>query len=240
MASGASPSVPITSNRVAVSRVFQRLQVHLRDERAGRVQGPEPACAGLGTHRRRHAVRREDDHRAAGDVGQVVCEHRALAAQVLHHVPVVHDLVAHVDGGAVHLERHVHDVDGAVHAGAEAARRGEPQLSCAGPAGRAGLRGGDGIGRGHARWTLLGPLVVHVAAVRSLERRRLAYRTAPHQPRSAHLRRVSRGASARACATLSAAKRARSESGALARSRAMLASARARSSRPRKRCAASR
>ena len=62
-----------------------------------------------------------------GHVAQVVGEDRALAPQVLDHVAVVHDLVAHPDGRAVDLERHVDDVDGAVDAGAEAARRGEVQ-----------------------------------------------------------------------------------------------------------------
>jgi hypothetical protein len=43
-------------------------------------------------------VRREDHDRAARHVGQLVDEHRALGAQLLDHVAVVHDLVAHVDG----------------------------------------------------------------------------------------------------------------------------------------------
>jgi hypothetical protein len=58
-------------------------------------------------------------------VRQLVHEHGALLAQPVHDVAVVHDFVAHVDRGAVHLERHLDDVDRAVDAGAEAAGSGE-------------------------------------------------------------------------------------------------------------------
>jgi hypothetical protein len=81
-------------------------------------------------------VRGEDHHRALRHLAQVIGEYRALPAKVLDDVAVVHDLVSHVDRRAVDLERHVHDVDRAVHAGAESARRGEPE--------RAWVRGGHG------------------------------------------------------------------------------------------------
>jgi len=116
-------------DRVAVAGVLERLQMHLRDQRAGGVERAQPALARLGAHRGRHAVRRKDDHGAVRHVREVVREHRALPAQVLDHVAVVHDLVPHVDGRAVDLERHVDDVDGAVDAGAESTRRGEPELA---------------------------------------------------------------------------------------------------------------
>ena len=59
---------------------------------------------------------------------QLLDEHRALGAQVVDHELVVHDLVAHVDRRAVQLERALDDRDGAVDAGAEAARLGEQDL----------------------------------------------------------------------------------------------------------------
>ena len=88
----------------------------------------QPALLGLGAHRGRDAVRAEDHQAARGNVRQVVDEDRALAAQVLDDVAVVHDLVPHVDGRAVDLERELDDLDRAIDAGAEAARAGEQDL----------------------------------------------------------------------------------------------------------------
>ena len=60
-----------------------------------------------------------------GTSAGVVDEDGALGAQLFDDVAVVDDLVADVDGRAVALEREIHDLDGAVHAGAEAAGIGE-------------------------------------------------------------------------------------------------------------------
>jgi len=70
-------------------------------------------------------VRAEDDGGAGGHLVQLLDEHRALRAQVLDHVLVVHDLVAHVDRRTAQLERALDDLDRALDAGAEAARAGK-------------------------------------------------------------------------------------------------------------------
>ena len=49
-------------------------------------------------------------------------------AQRLHDVLVVDDLLAHVDGRPVQLERALDGLDGTVDAGAVAARGGEQEL----------------------------------------------------------------------------------------------------------------
>jgi hypothetical protein len=54
-------------------------------------------------------------------------EDRALGLQAVDDEAVVDDLVADVDGCAIALERELDDADGAVDAGAEAARRGDQQ-----------------------------------------------------------------------------------------------------------------
>ena len=59
---------------------------------------------------------------------ELLDEYRAQGAQPLHHVAVVHHLVAHVDRRPEELERTLDDIDGAVDAGAEAARIGEQYL----------------------------------------------------------------------------------------------------------------
>ena len=91
-----------------------------RRPRAGRVR----------VHRRRDAVRREDDRRALRHVVLGVDEDRAAPGQLGHHVTVVDDLLAHVDGLAGgQLERPLDGLDGAVDAGAVAARGSEEEAT---------------------------------------------------------------------------------------------------------------
>ena len=116
-------------DRVAGGGEAARLDVHLRHERAGRVdrlQAPRPRVL---VHARRHAVRGEDGDRALGDLGLAVDEDRAALAQLLDDVLVVDDLLAHVDRRPVALERALDRLDRAIDAGAVAARRGEQDAS---------------------------------------------------------------------------------------------------------------
>ena len=50
-------------------------------------------------------MRRQDDDRPLGDLAGLLDEDRALCLEIGHHMLVVHDLLAHVDGGAVHRKR---------------------------------------------------------------------------------------------------------------------------------------
>lgn len=77
-------------------------------------------------------MRREHHDGAGGRLVQFVDEHGALAAQILDHVAVVDDLVAHVDRRAMQLERALDDVDGAIHAGTEATRLRQQDLGIGG------------------------------------------------------------------------------------------------------------
>ena len=70
-------------------------------------------------------MRAEHQQRAFGNLGGIVDEDGALAAQILDDVPVVDDLVAHVDRRAVAGEAQLDDLDGAVDARAETAGIGE-------------------------------------------------------------------------------------------------------------------
>ena len=68
---------------------------------------------------------RVDDGRALGNLGLLVDEDRAARLEIADDVDVVDDLLAHVDRGAVVLERLLDRLDGALDAGAVAAGRGE-------------------------------------------------------------------------------------------------------------------
>ena len=72
---------------------------------------------------------REDDRAALGYVQLRVDEDGAAVGQLADHVPVVDDLLAHVDRGAEVLERPLDRVDGPVDTGAVAAWRCQHELS---------------------------------------------------------------------------------------------------------------
>ena len=63
-----------------------------------------------------------DDRRASRHLGLLVDEDRAARLEVANDVDVVDDLLAHVHGRAVVLERELDRLDGALDSGAVAAR----------------------------------------------------------------------------------------------------------------------
>ena len=84
-----------------------------------------PALFGLGTYLLGHAVCAEDDGAAVRDLAQFIDEHRTTFAQALDDEPVVHHLVAYVDGRAEGIQCAFHDLDRAIDAGTEAAWVGQ-------------------------------------------------------------------------------------------------------------------
>ncbi|MNE75707.1 hypothetical protein D3C80_1718910 [compost metagenome] len=74
---------------------------------------------------------------------QLLDEDRPHALQPLDDVAVVDDLVADIDGSAELLDGALDDLDGPIHPGAEAARRGEPHVQ------GAAIKGGGRCGRVH-------------------------------------------------------------------------------------------
>ena len=106
-------------------RVASRLRVHLRDERAHRVDDAQPAPFALLAHSRRDSVRGEHADLAGRHLVLRVDEHRAHSLQPADDVVVVDDVVAHVDRRAVLGEQPLDDLDRAVDACAEGTRRGQ-------------------------------------------------------------------------------------------------------------------
>src|SRR3546814_629938 len=87
-----------------------------------------PTPLGLQANRLRDAVGAEDNVGVVGDFVQLLDEDRAALLEVVDHVAVVHDFVAHVDRRAERLDRTLDDLDRAVDAGAEAAGIGEDDV----------------------------------------------------------------------------------------------------------------
>ena len=116
-------------DRVALGGELLRLDVHLGDQRAGGVDRLQLARAGVRVHARRDAVGGEDDGLALGHLGLLLHEDRAALAQLLDHVLVVHDLLAHVHGRPVELERALDRLDGAVDA-RRSSRAGRRAAAC--------------------------------------------------------------------------------------------------------------
>ena len=135
-------------NLEVIAREPLRLAVNLRDERAGRVDGLQAALSGRIDNGRRHSMSTEDDMRALGHLIDFLDEHCALRLELAHDVDVVHDLLAHVDGGTVSFERLLDGDHRTIDACAVPAGRGEQDL----------LRPGDRkvtqvlAGRGRDAW----------------------------------------------------------------------------------------
>ena len=101
------------------------LAVHLGDQRAGGIGEQQAATARLGRDRLGHAMGGEDDQPILGHLVQLLDEHGTQPAQLVHHMAVVDDLVADIDRCPVLAQGGLDHVDGALDAGAEAARPGE-------------------------------------------------------------------------------------------------------------------
>ena len=85
-------------DRVALLGVVDGLEVHLGDERAGRVDRLEAAsAAAIARTCGRDAVRREDERGVVRDLVDFLDEAGALVAQLVDDVAVVDDLLADVD-----------------------------------------------------------------------------------------------------------------------------------------------
>ena len=106
---------------VVVTCVALHFLVHLGHQGAGRVDGAQFAVHGLLADCGGHSVRGEHDHRAFGHLVGLVDEDRAAFGQPVDDVAVVHDLLAHVDRGAVGVQGLLDGHHGPVDARAVAA-----------------------------------------------------------------------------------------------------------------------
>ena len=106
--------------RAAFAREFQGFQMNFGYQRASGVNHPQLALLRFGAHARWHTVGAENEHGADGNFFNGFDENGAAAAQLINHVPVVHDFMMDVHRIAVGLKRELDDVHGADYAGAKA------------------------------------------------------------------------------------------------------------------------
>ena len=110
-------------DRVALGRISPCLRVDLRHERTRGVDRLEVPLRRADPHGRRDAVGGEDDQRALRYLLLAVDEDGAALLEIAHDMRVVDDLLTHVDGRSILLERAFDRLDGSLDACAVAARR---------------------------------------------------------------------------------------------------------------------
>ena len=99
-----------------------RLDMHFRDERAGGVDIDHLAARGLGRDGFRNAVGRKDHRAVIGAFFELFDKHRALGAQIINHIFIVHDFVAHIDRCAPFRDGHFDNLDRPIHTGTKPTR----------------------------------------------------------------------------------------------------------------------
>jgi hypothetical protein len=98
------------------------LYVHLGDQRAGGIKDMKTTRFGLLLHGLAHAVGAEHQRGAGRHIGERFNEDCAFGLEIVHHIGVVDDFMAHVNRRAKLAQGPLNDFNGPVHAGAKAAR----------------------------------------------------------------------------------------------------------------------
>ena len=119
------PLVADHDELIALFGQLGHLNVHLAHQRAGGIKDGKATVLGLLLHRAAHAVGAENQGGPGRHVRQRLDEDRALGLEVIDHIRVVHDFMAHIDGRAKLLQRALDDLNGAVNASTKAARLGQ-------------------------------------------------------------------------------------------------------------------
>ncbi len=109
-------------DRAPLLGIAPALNMDLGDERAGGVEHRQTARGGLLFDRLGYPVGAEDGARARRNLVKLVHENRALAAQLVHDMTIMHDFVTDIDRSAVKIDRALDNLDGADHARAKTAR----------------------------------------------------------------------------------------------------------------------
>ena len=113
------------NHREVFRREAPRFVMDLFHQGAGRIDDFHLELLGVIETFRADAVRAEQEVSARGHVDEVFDEDGALGAQVVHHMRIMHDVVQHVDGRAVAVERLLDALDRALNTRAKTPRLGQ-------------------------------------------------------------------------------------------------------------------
>src|SRR5229473_6862473 len=116
------PRVSNQDDGVVLARELDGLQVNLRDQGAGRVDHLELAALGFVADCRRYSMRAKNDARTLRHLRQLLYKDGSRLAQFVHYVPVVDDLLTHIDRRTVEVEHDLDDIDRPHHARAKTTR----------------------------------------------------------------------------------------------------------------------
>src|SRR6185312_13264369 len=126
-------------DRVAFARELDGFEMHLRDQRTGRVDDGEAPFLALLANFRGNAVRAEDGAGAGRDFLKLFHKYRAEVAKLVDDVFVVDNFLADVNRRPVEVQSDFDHVDGAHHAGTESAGLEKVDLLVSGCVGADGL-----------------------------------------------------------------------------------------------------
>ena len=99
------------------------LDMHLGHQGTGGIEYAESPAIGLFAQRLAHAMRAEHQRSPGRHLIERLDKNGPTGTQIAHHMGVVHDLVAHIDGAAELGQRMLDDVDRPIDARAKAAWR---------------------------------------------------------------------------------------------------------------------
>ena len=116
--------MPDQDDLAALIGVALALDMHLGDQRAGRVDDRQAARGGAFLDRAGDTMGAEDRDAARRHLVDLVDKMRPFAAQPLDDVPVMDDLMAHIDRRPVFFERALDDLDRPFDPGAKSSRLG--------------------------------------------------------------------------------------------------------------------
>jgi hypothetical protein len=91
----------------------------------GGIENLQASALGLVLYRPGDAVRTEDHDRIIWHLGQLIDEYRAACAQIIDHMTVMHDFVAHIDRATEDFQRSINDVDRPINTGTKTPWIGE-------------------------------------------------------------------------------------------------------------------
>ena len=113
------------NNLIALLVEARHFFMHFGDQRAGSVEHLKTAIRRLLLYRFRYAVRRINQGRAFGDIGQIFDKDSAFSAQIVDHKFIVHHFMTHINRRAELFQRTLYNTNGAIHPGAKTARVGQ-------------------------------------------------------------------------------------------------------------------